>query len=73
MATKDYSPKRIGNESSHAGKREAFKAAKAERAPLATHIHDAFAKRGDYAEGDTTYWNKIEDLDGEIKPKKFRK
>lgn len=73
MATKDYSPKRTGNEASHAGKRQAFKAAKEERAPLATYINDAFAKRGEYAEGDTKYWNKLEDLDGEFKPKKFKK
>ena len=45
---------RTGNEGAHLAKRGNFKAAKAERAPLAEHIERAFAAREvrDYAEHD---------------------
>ena len=67
MATKNYEPKRTGNEESHAGKRAAFKEAKKERSGLAGEINAAFAQAGKYKEEETSYWNKIPDLDGEIK------
>ena len=54
-------------------KRKAFKAAKAERAPLADHIHAAFDRIGQYEIDEDKYWNKVPDVDGEIKQKKFGK
>jgi hypothetical protein len=71
MATKDYSPKRTGNEASHAGKREAFKSAKAERAPLANHILNVFEKRKvpDNDDAGSFY----EGAEPDVKPKKFKK
>jgi hypothetical protein len=52
---------RTGNEPA-SEKRSAFKAAKAERAPLATMIQDAYAKRQhEYAEHEYTNGGSIED------------
>ena len=70
--TKNYAAKRIGNEESHPGKRAAFKEAKAERSNLADSIHNAFALIGDYEDNDANIWNKIPDVDGTIKAKKFK-
>lgn len=52
---------RTGN-NEETGKRSTFKAAKAERAPLATMIQDAYAKRQhEYAEYEYTNGGSIED------------
>ena len=68
--TKNYSPKRTGNEESHAGKRAAFKEAKAERSGLADSINRVLAgslvkdsEGGAFFEGKSPV----------VKPKKFSK
>ena len=67
MSTKNYEPKRIGNAEARPGKRAEFKDAKAARSGLASEINNAFALSGKYKEADVSYWNKIPDLDGEVK------
>jgi len=72
MIKKDTSMKRVGNEEARPGKRAAFKEAKGERSELASSIHNAFAKRGGYAEETVSYWDKIPNVDGEFTPKSYK-
>ena len=67
MPTKNFEPKRIGNSEARPGKREAFKEGKKERSGLASEINNAFTQAGKYKEEETSYWNKIPNLDGEVK------
>jgi hypothetical protein len=60
---------RTGNSGAHDGKRGAFKAAKAEREPLARSIMKAF---GDRAQDDKVN-SKLEGIDSDVKPKKFKR
>jgi len=70
--SKNYAAKRMGNEESRPGKREAFKEAKAERSSLADSIHSAFKQRGVWEDNEANIWNKLPDVDGEIANKKFK-
>ena len=55
------------------GKRKAHLTAKAEREPIAEHIHNAFAEAGKMKESSVSYWNKLADIDGETKEQRFTK
>ena len=69
MATKNYATKTTGNASARPGKREAFKASKGERANLADSILTAYTKRTDPPYKTT----KLESVEGDVKPVRFKK
>jgi hypothetical protein len=67
--SKNYAPKRMGNEESRPGKREAFREGKMERSNLADSINKAFTART---------WPPVEDARVEpvapsVKPTKFKR
>ena len=64
--------KRVGNVEARPGKREAFKESKQERSNLADSISSAFAARTFNLDGPKVN-SKVESVEGDVKPKKFKR